>query len=114
MPKVGHDFLAIRPMINRGFWPFERSESRYKVGQQLFVAQHFAHEVMIGGLLCDPLELKVEPLYKLTHFFKNLTKFIWVTPTIKNTKDDSLAIDYFVLNGVRKTLCQQPMKSEMN
>ncbi|MCX7091962.1 MAG: hypothetical protein NTY50_00710, partial [Methylobacter sp.] len=32
MPKVGHDFLAIRPMINRGFWPFERSESRYKVG----------------------------------------------------------------------------------
>jgi hypothetical protein len=32
-PKVGHDFLAILPMINRGFWSFERSESRYKVGR---------------------------------------------------------------------------------
>jgi hypothetical protein len=62
------------------------------VGQQLIVAPHFA----------------------LTHFFKNLTKLIWVTPAIKNTKDDSFAINHLVINCVRKTLCQQPVKSEMN
>jgi hypothetical protein len=31
-PKDGHDFLAILPMINRGFWSFDGSESRYKDG----------------------------------------------------------------------------------
>jgi len=65
-----------------------------QVEQPFFVAQHFA----------------------LTRFFKNFTEFFGVAPAIKDTKDNSFAINYFVVNCVRKNAlpAADEIRNELN